>query len=196
MMASSQPSVASTTNTTTISRLELLSLSQRSSMNPFYSLTTPLSSSTSDSNNNNNINNAEPLSPRILYAQSFHRPNSSRSLPTKRFHKNMKEMTGFGTTEEEFEALPIAVRRKVRRNGFCINPYQGSVPGLILVVAAAAVPYANAYTHRSASWKARPRYRVYYGEDFHATSPSPSPSPSFSLSSSSSPSPSPPKQAW
>lgn len=28
----------------------------------------------------------------------------------------MKEMTGFGTTEEEFEALPIAVRRKVRRD--------------------------------------------------------------------------------
>lgn len=25
----------------------------------------------------------------------------------------MKEMTGFNTTEEEFEALPMAVRRKV-----------------------------------------------------------------------------------
>ncbi|KAG4425523.1 hypothetical protein IFR04_001442 [Cadophora malorum] len=54
-----------------------------------------------------------PLSPRTLYAQSFDRPGSSQSLPsTRRFRKNMKEMTGFGTTEEEFEALPIAVRRK------------------------------------------------------------------------------------
>ncbi|KAG4435541.1 hypothetical protein IFR05_008980 [Cadophora sp. M221] len=54
-----------------------------------------------------------PLSPRALYAQSFDRPGSSQSLPnTRRFRKNMKEMTGFGTTEEEFEALPIAVRRK------------------------------------------------------------------------------------
>ena len=26
----------------------------------------------------------------------------------------MKDITGFGTTDEEFEALPIAVRRKVR----------------------------------------------------------------------------------
>jgi hypothetical protein len=25
----------------------------------------------------------------------------------------MKDITGYGTTEEEFEALPIAVRRKV-----------------------------------------------------------------------------------
>jgi hypothetical protein len=61
------------------------------------------------------------LSPRTLYAQSFdrnrisHRPNSSRSLPaSRRFRKNMKEITGFGTTGEEFEALPVAVRRKVR----------------------------------------------------------------------------------
>ncbi|PMD41535.1 hypothetical protein L207DRAFT_426513 [Hyaloscypha variabilis F] len=79
-------------------------------MNPFYSSTT-LSSSTSDLNNFNNT--SEPLSPRLLYAQSFDRPSSARSLPSsKRYRKNMKEMTGFGTTEEEFEALPIAVRRK------------------------------------------------------------------------------------
>ncbi len=55
-----------------------------------------------------------PLSPRTLYAQCFDRPLSSRSLPSGRFRKNMKDITGFGTTEEEFEALPIAVRRKVR----------------------------------------------------------------------------------
>ena len=30
----------------------------------------------------------------------------------------MKEMTGFGVTEEEFESLPIAVRRKVRERAF------------------------------------------------------------------------------
>jgi len=97
--------------TTSFSRLELPSLSTQSSMNPFYSSTT-LSSSTSDLNNFNNT--SEPLSPRLLYAQSFDRPSSARSLPSsKRYRKNMKEMTGFGTTEEEFEALPIAVRRKV-----------------------------------------------------------------------------------
>ncbi len=97
--------------TTSFSRLELPSLSTQSSMNPFYSSAT-LSSSTSDLNSFNNT--SEPLSPRLLYAQSFDRPSSARSLPSsKRFRKNMKEMTGFGTTEEEFEALPIAVRRKV-----------------------------------------------------------------------------------
>jgi hypothetical protein len=113
----SQPSgiiTTTTTTTTTTSSLELPSLSTQSSMNPFYSSTT-LSSSTSDLTTFNNI--SEPLSPRMLYAQSFDRPSSARSLPSsKRFRKNMKEMTGFGTTEEEFEALPIAVRRKVRRD--------------------------------------------------------------------------------
>jgi hypothetical protein len=110
-MALPQPS-GMTTTTTSTTRLELPSLSQQSSMHPFYSSTT-LSSSTSDLSNLININ--EPLSPRTLYAQSFDRPLSVRSLPSsKRFRKNMKEMTGFGTTEEEFEALPIAVRRKVR----------------------------------------------------------------------------------
>jgi hypothetical protein len=54
-------------------------------------------------------------SPRALYADSFDRPTSSRSLPSvHRYRKNVKEMTGFTTTEEEFEALPLAVRRKVR----------------------------------------------------------------------------------
>jgi hypothetical protein len=103
-MALSQPSAGTTT------LLDFPSLSAHSSMSPFYS--SPIFSSlTSDLNN---IDNSEPLSPRILYAQSFHRPQSSHSLPSKRFRKNMKEMTGFRTTEEEFEALPIAVRRKVR----------------------------------------------------------------------------------
>jgi hypothetical protein len=79
----------------------------------FYS-STSLSSSTC--NLNFDPNSTTPLSPRTLYAQTFDRPLSSRSLPSGRFaRKNMKEMTGFGTTEEEFEALPIAVRRKVRQ---------------------------------------------------------------------------------
>jgi hypothetical protein len=78
----------------------------------FYSST----SLSSTSNLNFDPNSTTPLSPRTLYAQTFDRPLSSRSLPSGRFaRKNMKEMTGFGTTEEEFEALPIAVRRKVRR---------------------------------------------------------------------------------
>lgn len=57
---------------------------------------------------------SEDLSPRTLYAHSFDRPGSARSLPSGKFRKNMKEMTGFGTTEEDFDALPIAIQRKVR----------------------------------------------------------------------------------
>lgn len=54
-------------------------------------------------------------SPRALYAESFDRPTSSHStLSSTRYRKNMKEMTGWTTTEEEFDALPMAVRRKVR----------------------------------------------------------------------------------
>jgi hypothetical protein len=107
----SQPSGITATAT---ARLEFPSLSAQASVHPFYSSTT-LSSSTSDLSNFNDL--SEPLSPRILYAQSFDRPSSARSLPSSnRYRKNMKEMTGFGTTEEEFEALPIAVRRKVRRD--------------------------------------------------------------------------------
>lgn len=124
-MALSQHSAGTTT------LLEFPSLSERSSMTPFYS-STSLSCSTSDLNN---IDNSEPLSPRFLYAQSFHRPQSSRSLPSTRFRKNMKEMTGFRTTEEEFEALPIAVRRKVRRESPISNSSEKSSTGPILVVA-------------------------------------------------------------
>jgi hypothetical protein len=147
-MAPSQPNAASTTG-----RVELRSLSQRSSMIPFYSSTT-LSSSTSDLNN---INNAEPLSPRILYAQSFDRPQSSRSLPSNRFRKNMKEMTGFGTTEEEFEALPIAVRRKVRQDSSASIHTRGRSRASFWLLRCI----------RSASWKARPQYRVIENISMH-----------------------------
>jgi hypothetical protein len=107
-------------------RLEVPSMSagNRASMSlsipmNFYS-STSLSSSTS--NLNFDPNSTTPLSPRTLYAQTFDRPSSSRSLPSGRFaRKNMKEMTGFGTTEEEFEALPIAVRRKVRQYVFLVG---------------------------------------------------------------------------
>jgi hypothetical protein len=129
----SQPSGITATATAT-ARLEFPSLSAQSSVHPFYSSTT-LSSSTSDLSNFNDL--SEPLSPRTLYAQSFHRPSSARSLPSSnRYRKNMKEMTGFGTTEEEFEALPIAVRRKVRRD-ILYRVEQWSIPGLLLVVAPA-----------------------------------------------------------
>ncbi|KAH8591975.1 hypothetical protein B0O99DRAFT_630823 [Bisporella sp. PMI_857] len=59
--------------------------------------------------------NAGILSPRTLYAQSFDRPNSSQSLPSGRrpsYKKNMSAFAGFGTTEQEFDTLPLAVRRK------------------------------------------------------------------------------------
>ena len=39
----------------------------------------------------------------------------------------MKDITGFGTTEDEFAALPIAVRRKVRVDveiPFCSYVYE------------------------------------------------------------------------
>ncbi len=36
----------------------------------------------------------------------------------------MKEITGFATTEEEFEALPIAVRRKVRWAVFITSKFE------------------------------------------------------------------------
>ncbi|TVY82232.1 hypothetical protein LSUE1_G004993 [Lachnellula suecica] len=72
--------------------------------NPFYS-STSLSSSTSDLS-------FSILSPRALYAQTFDRPSSVRSLPPTKFRKNMKNLTGLGTTEDEFDSLPLAVRRK------------------------------------------------------------------------------------
>ncbi|TAQ85305.1 hypothetical protein B7494_g6361 [Chlorociboria aeruginascens] len=69
---------------------------------PFYSSTT-LCSSTSDLY-------PSTTSPRTLYAQTFDRPDTSRSLPRR---KNMKDFTrGFATSEEEFEALPLSIRRK------------------------------------------------------------------------------------
>lgn len=47
-----------------------------------------------------------------LYAQTSDRPSSARSLPPSQYRKNMKDLTGFDTTEDEFDALPLAVRRK------------------------------------------------------------------------------------
>ncbi|CAG8977060.1 hypothetical protein HYALB_00005768 [Hymenoscyphus albidus] len=40
------------------------------------------------------------------------RPYSSATVPSNKLRKNMKDLTGFHTTEDEFEALPLAVRRK------------------------------------------------------------------------------------
>ena len=51
---------------------------------------------------------------------SFDRPDSSRSLPMAgRYQKKFKQMAGMGMTGEEFDALPVAVRRKVRSDTFC-----------------------------------------------------------------------------
>lgn len=108
------------------------------SLLPFYSSPT-LSSSTSELHSSSDT----PLSPRALYAQSFDhnrtftfdRPHSSQSLPSAgRFRKNMKDITGFGTTDEEFEALPIAVRRKVRALLFKLSTSALSAdPGRVLL---------------------------------------------------------------
>lgn len=120
-MAPLQPSSSRSISST--SRLEIPTMadhtsSSSSTLAPIYTSVT--STSKSDLNTNPELDfdldlTESPISPRALYAQSFERPGSSQSLPsTRRFRKNMKEMTGFGTTEEEFEALPIAVRKKVR----------------------------------------------------------------------------------
>ncbi|KAI6710249.1 hypothetical protein JHW43_007205 [Diplocarpon mali] len=58
------------------------------------------------------LDTMRPLSPRTLYAQSFDRPKTSKTRSTRPVRKNLKEMTGCETAEEEFENLPLAVRRK------------------------------------------------------------------------------------
>ncbi|KAL3417686.1 mucin [Phlyctema vagabunda] len=72
------------------------------------SLSTTYSNSTSDL--------SSAYSPRALYADTFTgRPHSSGSTPiepTPKFRKSMKDITGYATTEDEFEQLPLAVRRK------------------------------------------------------------------------------------
>ncbi|KAF8864347.1 hypothetical protein BDZ45DRAFT_35037 [Acephala macrosclerotiorum] len=104
-----------------ISRLQIPQMRDHASefTAPFYSstslscsttqLSTILPSSTTDLDD---TENTAALSPRTLYALSFDRPASARSLPSGKFKKNMKEMTGFGTTEEDFDALPTAIQRK------------------------------------------------------------------------------------
>jgi hypothetical protein len=95
---SKKKSLASITTTTT---------------NNGHTLTT--SSSTSDLNSGY-------LLPTALVPHPFERPMSSGSLPAtprfRKYRKNMKDFTGFDTTEDEFETLPLAVRRKV-----CFVPF-------------------------------------------------------------------------
>jgi hypothetical protein len=94
---------------------------------PFSSSTT-LSSSTSAPQISQTDKSHALLSPRTLYAQSFHRPSSSQGITAGRYRKDMREMTGYGPTEDEYDALPIAVRRKVRSQSppFCfISPPHG-----------------------------------------------------------------------
>ncbi|KAI0999895.1 hypothetical protein K3495_g8303 [Podosphaera aphanis] len=56
------------------------------------------------------------LSPRTLYAQYFDNPasNGRGAIPGKRFKKDLNVLTGYdvSTSDKEFDALPIAVRRK------------------------------------------------------------------------------------
>src|SRR5580700_9634628 len=54
-----------------------------------------------------------PLSPRSMYAETFRRPYSSGQHRIQPRHKNIRDMIGM-TVEDEFDTLPIAVRRKVR----------------------------------------------------------------------------------
>jgi hypothetical protein len=76
-----------------------------------------------------------PLSPRCLYAEAssipiesrsstLNLPHQTRSIRTRQRHKSIREMIG-PTTEEEFDALPIAVRRKVCANVFFPRPIHG-----------------------------------------------------------------------
>lgn len=73
----------------------------------------------SDTSHSTSNLDSPALSPRVLYAETF-RPHTSQSLPATSTNfpvqaqrKNMREIIGT-TTTDEFEALPLAVRRKVR----------------------------------------------------------------------------------
>ncbi|KAF4628287.1 hypothetical protein G7Y89_g9863 [Cudoniella acicularis] len=93
----------SNNNTISSARLDIPTLS------PLYS-SIIFSSSTSDLDSS--------LLPRDLYAQAIDRPSSSRSLPPSQYRKNMKDLTGFDTTEDEFEALPLAYFSTLERLRF------------------------------------------------------------------------------
>ncbi|KAH8820393.1 hypothetical protein F5884DRAFT_763861 [Xylogone sp. PMI_703] len=84
------------------------------STDPFYSSWSNFSSSTSDLNSNGSTHNYQPSfsSASSFRRDGFFRPHSAQDLPPVRYRKNMKTMTGFTTTEDEFAALPIAIRRK------------------------------------------------------------------------------------
>ncbi|RFU25845.1 hypothetical protein B7463_g10490, partial [Scytalidium lignicola] len=87
---------------------------QAQSTYPFYSSFTTLSSSTSDLNSSSYSNTNRPSysSSASFQRDGSFRPHSAQDLPPARYRKNMKTMTGFATTEDEFAALPIAIRRK------------------------------------------------------------------------------------
>lgn len=143
--------------------LQLPASSSRFLNSPFYSSTTlsgSMSSSTSDLDLDLQLSSCHPpaVFSRSLYGQSFDdRPTSSRSVPSAgRFRKNMKDITGYGPTEEEFDALPIAVRRKVRRR-------ERPPPSCALLFAGSSVEKCR-YWHGDISTRhyreCRPNYRV------------------------------------
>ncbi|RDW84652.1 hypothetical protein BP6252_02242 [Coleophoma cylindrospora] len=75
------------------------------------SISTIVSSSTSD------LTSGSTYSPRQLYADTFFdRPFSADSAPVRgpapRYRKSVKEITGFSTTSDEFNELPIQVQKK------------------------------------------------------------------------------------
>jgi hypothetical protein len=83
---------------------------------PFSSTITNTSSNVQTITTSSSVSdlNSRYLLPTALEPQPFERPLTSGSLPaTPQFRKNMKDFTGFDTTEDEFESLPLAVRRKV-----------------------------------------------------------------------------------
>lgn len=58
------------------------------------------------------------LSSRALYAETFERPNTAKSLPARNQHKDMEEVMGQKreviNNESDFNSLPVSVRKKVR----------------------------------------------------------------------------------
>src|SRR5687768_16968879 len=100
-----------------VSRARRLQVSSSSMDEASYSTSTPLTS-TPSTTSDDDLNNS--LSPRTLYAQTFERPDSSRSFPPRSqpaprpsYRKDMSTFRGFQTTEEEFDALPLVMQRKV-----------------------------------------------------------------------------------
>ncbi len=92
------------------------------------------------------MSNMPSFSPRTLYAQYFDRPETANTMPPGTYRKkNMAEFAGLGlTTEEEFDALPLAVRRKVGNDRSPMSAHQnGAVVACMYVYSGSSEPVTS-----------------------------------------------------